>query len=166
VSIRDSFVERFGEDLAVKIEEASIGHINDDKTNHGDDNWGSDPFRYHLMMAIAHECMGRWGKWHGIDVDVVDVMLWTRENADLLSFDGDQPDYIAMIAGCYYAWIDWEKTDIKPPDGWEDFEVHHQRWQMMTAEEQRAELKSLAERAMQMLNDHGFYEGPSTEGTV
>lgn len=162
MSIRESFVEQFGEDVATKIEEASIGHINDDPVNHANDNWGSDPFRYHFMNCITHECLSRFAAHHGIEADLVDLMIWSRQNAGLLLFDGDQPDYIGLIAGAYHPWIDWEASGVEPPESWNGFEVRRQRLEMMTPEERAADMMRLANEAMRMLNDHGYFsEGPT-----
>lgn len=105
VSVRVSFTQHFGEDDAVRIEEASIQHINDASDVHGNDNWGSDPFRYHLLNCIGHECLGRFRKYHGINAEAELIRTWVLEEGGLAYYDGDIPDYIALMAGAYSDWI-------------------------------------------------------------
>jgi hypothetical protein len=105
MSVRVSFVQHFGEDDAVRIEEASIQHINDTSAVHGDDNWGSDPFRYHLLNCIGHNCLDRFRKYHGIDADAQLIRDWVLAEAGLAYYDGDIPDYIALMGGAYQDWI-------------------------------------------------------------
>lgn len=150
MSIRLSFVQHFGEEDATRIEEASIGHLEDP---HKTDTWGSDPFRYHLMNAIGHECVGRFRQHHGIVATEQAMREWCKLHGDLLSHDGDQPDYIGLLAGAYYPWIDWSKTDVEPPEEWKDFEFHHVVWTSMTDEEKVAEMKRLSEDAMKLLKE-------------
>jgi hypothetical protein len=170
MTIRDSFVEHFGEECATRLEEASIGHLNDlataqreasqilDLPNipyvHEYDSWGDDPFMYHFMNAIARECMGRFAQWHGIEGELSEFQAWSREHADLHTFAGDPPDYIALMVGAYYSWINWERAGITPPEGWEGHDDRQAVWGMLSPDEVVAELKATTEDAMRLLNEH------------
>jgi hypothetical protein len=98
-SVRESFVARFGEGNAAAIEAAARGH-----KNGVHDNLGSDPFKWALLIAIGHECMGRYASDHGITVAESDIQAWAVEHGDLGAHDGDC-DYIALICGTYDAWL-------------------------------------------------------------
>jgi hypothetical protein len=163
MTIRDSFVEHFGEEDAGRIEEASIGHQNDDKVNHGNDRWGKDPFKYHLLMCISHECFSEFHEWHGIKADAAAMKAWALEHADLHEYEGDIPDYIGMIAGAYTSWINWEKAGDTPPDDPDAFERNLAEWRAMPPEERLATMQKLASEAMQLLAHHFTEKGPSNE---
>ena len=117
ISIRDSFVARFSEDTAFKIEQASLFHAVEDNPvdnilgngGHGSDNWGSDPFRYHLLNCIGHECfeVDVYRTYHGFTQteSLVDIHAWVVANADLSSFDGDHPDHLSRVLGVYDGWV-------------------------------------------------------------
>jgi hypothetical protein len=183
MTIRDSFAETFGEDMAVKVEEAALLHLNEFTVAmkragiliegmpelpdaHADDNWGSDPFRYLFMVCIGRDCF-RIGGDHDFTMSEGDVRLWSREHADLLSFDGDPPDYIALMVGAYYGYIDWEKAaeaGIAPPEHWAEHDAETQRRVNMTAEERTQDLGSMLDEGIKILNDHlARKKGPSEE---
>lgn len=102
MSVRASFVARFGEADAAAIETASAGHCD---SIHKKDNHGSDPFKYAFLNCIAHECVGRYRKDHGINATQGDMRDWALAEGDLGSHDGDIPDYLAMLAGAYGPWL-------------------------------------------------------------
>jgi hypothetical protein len=158
-TVRLSFVQHFGEEAAVKIEEASLGHQNDDPMNHANDNWGDDPFQYHLMNAISHECLGRWAKWHGIDLDEAEVKRWCLEYGNLHDYNGDVPDYIAFFAGAYGPWINWERAGTEIPEAWAGFEDDQKEFHALNEEERLAALQEMTQKAMKMLDIHNE-EGP------
>lgn len=104
MSVRASFVERFSESDAAAIMAAAIEH-----ENGVHDNRGSDPFKWALLIAIGHECIGRYAEHHGITVAEEDVRHWAVESADLRSHDGDC-DYLALLAGAYDSWLAEEES--------------------------------------------------------
>lgn len=180
MTIRDSFVEAFGEDNAVRVEEAALLHLNDFKVSmgkvqnllsgppvpdvHDNDNWGSDPFRYLFMLCIGRDCF-RIGGDHPFTMSDGDVRMWSRAHADLLEFDGDPPDYLALMVGQYYGYIDWEKAaekGIYPPPGWAE---HDQRDRDNIGKSPTQRLKEAADlltEATKFLNNH-TEKGPSNE---
>lgn len=118
MSIRESFVSMFGEDQAVRIEEAALQHMNGMGQVHSQDSWGSDPFRYMILGAIGWECVTRFAEFHGITIDPVAFQLWVLDHADLHEHDGDMPDYLSLMAGAYLGWINWAKAGIELPRAW------------------------------------------------
>lgn len=162
MSVRESFVARFDEEQAQRIEEASIGHVNDDPVNHANDKWGPDPFKYHLLNCISHECLGRWSTYHGITVPEAEVKEWALAEADLYHYEGDIPDYIGALAGAYTSWINWEQAGDTPPEGAAEMDAERERWRRMNSQEKAAEMKQLAQQAMELLNRH-LSEGPLGE---
>lgn len=160
MSIRESFAQHFGEANAVRVEEASIGHQNDDKMNHGRDSWGKDPFKYHLLNCVSHQCFSKFAGHHGFDVPVDEVREWALEYADLHEYDGDIPDFIGMLAGAYAPWINWERAGIEMPEMWQNFDADVARWEAMSTEEHLAELHRLIEQGIELLNYHKEEKGP------
>ncbi len=106
MTTRGSFVKRFGEEDARRIEEAAEGHLSDmlGGAHFGDDR-GGDEFKYLFLAAIGYECIGRFREDHGIQASEVDMRDWALTEGDLGSFDGDHPDYLAMVVGAYVDWI-------------------------------------------------------------
>lgn len=108
MSIRESFVSHFGEDEAVRVEEASLMHIKGTFSgglgqvletigldpDRSEMKWGSDPFKWHLRNAITHECLARpeFRAHHGIHTPTSELKLWSQQYGDLDNFDGDDPD--------------------------------------------------------------------------
>lgn len=119
-STRELFVERFGEDAAFRVEQASLMHaVGSDEniidqltgnTGHTGDDHGSDPFRYHLLNCIGHECfeVEAYRRYHGFDdvtESLVDIHAWVVESAHLELFDGDHPDRLSQAMGVYQGWM-------------------------------------------------------------
>lgn len=102
--IRKKFVKRFGEKLAVKLEEATEFHGN----GINDKNKGSDPFKWVLLICIGYQCFEvmAYRKYHKINgmASFRTLKKWIRTNADLGSHDGDC-DYLALFAGAYKPFI-------------------------------------------------------------
>ena len=160
MSVRESFVQHFGEEQATRIEEASLGHQNDDPINHANDKWGPDPFKYHLLNCISHQCLDVWAEYHGITVPVAEVKAWVLEYADLYHYEGDIPDYIGALAGAYNPWINWAQAGEPYPEGAAELDAQRERWSRMTTKERA--VRTLAEQAMNLLNQH-LSEGPLGE---
>lgn len=97
MSIRDSFVEAFGEDQAAAVEAAAEFH-----KNGVHDRPGSDYFRWAIVIAIGYECMSAddYREHHGISAPWPDLHDWIRDHANLREHDGDS-DYLALFAGAY-----------------------------------------------------------------
>lgn len=112
--IRRSFVARFGEAEAKTIEDAAQSHYATDEamalhvdlaTLHGSDDFGSSPFRYWFLLAIARECVTRFRGEHGITTAEDDLRKWALAEGKLADHDGDLPDYIALVFGSYRRWV-------------------------------------------------------------
>ena len=160
MTIRDSYVEHFGEEQATKVEESALTHMRDVSAGHREDSWGSDPFRYHLLACISFDCftVEKNREYHGITVPLDDVRAWALEHADLHLHDGDIPDFIAFTIGVYYSWIDWDKAGTSPPEHWRDAEAEIQVWRDRSPEEALNEMVKLAEEMIDTMNDHGDFE--------
>lgn len=118
-SIRVAFAARFSEETAFKVETASLLHsqaeanIVDElfkNAGHRSDDWGSDPFRYHLLNCIGHECfeVGVYRSYHGFDdiqESFSDIHAWVVGYARLDLFDGDHPDRLSLALGVYDGWM-------------------------------------------------------------
>lgn len=157
MTVRNQFVERFGEENATRIEEASLTHTQDPsyQSVHKDDDWGSDPFQYHLMTCVSRRCFEhQGGETHGFTFTREEVRQWAVEEGRLHEYDGDVPDYIGLLAGAYANWINWEQSATPMPAYWGSFEAEDARWRGMSREERTREVKNLAEEAMRMLNPH------------
>lgn len=128
--IRASFVEHFGEDEAVAVENAAAAHaiqggrrIFDkmaepfvgptDLVNVPD---GADHFQHALLIAIGHECVSKYRQAHGITTKESKMKQWAREHAHLDRYDGPMPDPLADEVGAYSEWL---------PDGNSDEEDNH-----------------------------------------
>lgn len=112
--LREKFVRVFGEDNASKLEAACEMHItqkatdpivllvqmlmSDTAEDHRNDNRGSDPFRYVVLAVLGYECVSRdeYRIHHGLTLDPMEFLNWVITQADLDSFDGDQPDHLRM----------------------------------------------------------------------
>jgi hypothetical protein len=170
MSIRESFVARFGEECATRVEEAALGHLTEGPFPHldlhADDKWGPDPFKYLFLVAIGRDCFTRWRKYHGIDAEYEDILAWALESADLHEYQGDMPDYLALLAGAYNCWINWEKQGTSEPENTEEWRRRNLDWAHMSDVEFAAEtvvnfenMRAMLEKGMKLLNPHDE-EGP------
>lgn len=121
---------------------------------HKNDSWGNDPFRYHFMNAIARECMDRFAGYHGITVPTKELRAWSLAHADLHEHTGDFPDYMALMIGVYYSWINWEKAGIEPPEGWAGHDDRQATWGMLSPDEIVEEMKAAMQLGIDLLNQH------------
>lgn len=101
-SVRESFVNFFGEDQAQKIEESAKSHKNGIH-----DEPGSDPFRWAIIICIGYECMQKdsYREHHNITVPWDDLKAWIKEHGDLSNHDGSV-DYLALFAGAYNEYME------------------------------------------------------------
>jgi hypothetical protein len=85
--LRSRFAARFGEALAVSLEEAVDAHVA--KLAFVVER-GSSPFRFTLVWAVGLECLSRaqFREEHGVTAAWSDLCIWIRQHADLASFDG------------------------------------------------------------------------------
>ena len=100
MSVRDKFVELFGEDDCKAIEKAASEH-------HGwgqERNRGSDPFKWALCVCIGWECIGRFSEYHGIKADPAALKEAIKKHGELASHDGGL-DMLSAIAGVYNEYI-------------------------------------------------------------
>lgn len=108
-ALREAFAAHFGEDVAEAIEAASMTHQmsprGDVQGPHIDDNYGSEPFRYHLLMCIGWHCLTMFRESHGIRASEADLRDWIVANAELEKHDGDVPDYLSLQTGAYTEWF-------------------------------------------------------------
>lgn len=97
MTVRQAFVESFGELQAIAVEAAANEH-----KNGVHDRPGSDPFRWALVIAIGYECMevDSYRKHHGITVPWRRLRPWIKKHGDLKNHDGDS-DYISLFSGAY-----------------------------------------------------------------
>lgn len=172
MTIRTSFVEHFGEENAVKVEEAALMHmaegpaVPESLQVHAKDNWGPDPFKYLFLCCIARDCFTRWREWHGIKAEYEDLLAWSLEYADLHNHEGDLPDYMAALAGAYNPWINWAKAGDTEPTGTDLFRERNIEWAHMTEVEYAAEqvvnmegMRALMEEGRRLFDPHRD-EGP------
>lgn len=120
--IRRTFVARFGADEARRIENAAQSHYAQDEvmltiaipdilgeealpTPHGNDHFGSSPFRYWFLLAIGKQCVTKYRKFHGITTPEDELRAWALAEGELSEHDGDIPDFIGLFVGSYADWI-------------------------------------------------------------
>jgi hypothetical protein len=170
VTIRVSFVEHFGEEAATRVEEAALMHLGEGPVPHldihADDRWGDDPFCYLFLVCIGRDCFTRWRAWHRIDAEYEEILAWCLEFGDIHDFKGDLPDYLALMAGAYNPWINWQKTDMEEPEGTAEMRERNIDWAHMSEVEFQAEnianienLRALSEKGLSLLHGHDE-EGP------
>jgi hypothetical protein len=101
MTVRDSFVETFGEEAAQAVEDAAQGH-----ENGVHDNRGSDPFKWAIAICIGYECMSKddYREWHGFTPEWESVKNWIKEHGELGTHDGDV-DYISLVIGAYNEFV-------------------------------------------------------------
>lgn len=101
-SIRESFVERFGEEEALIMVSAAEEHAN----GVNDENKGSDSFRWAICIAIGYQCfeLDSYRKYHGFRAPYSEIQQWIMEDANLKEHDGDY-DYLSLMTGKYNRYI-------------------------------------------------------------
>jgi hypothetical protein len=170
MTIRTSFVEHFGEENAVRVEEAALAHLAEGPFPHldvhADDKWGPDPFGYLFLVCIGRDCFTRWRKWHKMTPEYEEILAWALEHANLHEFEGDLPDYMAMLAGAYNPWINWERAGSEEPEHTDDFRARNIEWAHASDVEFAAmrvvdmeNLRMALEKGMELMNPHTG-EGP------
>ena len=99
--VKASFVARFGEAEARRLEVAAEKHNNDVHNNKG-----TDPFKWVLLICIGYECFtkDRYREYHGILTPSDDIKRWARDHAELDSHDGDC-DYLSIFCGTYAEYV-------------------------------------------------------------
>lgn len=100
-----AFIERFGDDEAVRFWAAANHH----KNGINDNNLGSDPFKWVLAICIGYQCAEEesYRKWHGITAPWEEVRQWIIDHGNLATHDGDV-DYISVFTGVYSDFIPTE----------------------------------------------------------
>lgn len=106
MSVRESFVERFGEAEAAAMEAAADQHRN----GVNDENLGSDPFKWALCIAIGYQCFVEeaYREKHGFRASLEELGWWIRNHGDLASHDGDF-DILGALMGVYEPYIKQEE---------------------------------------------------------
>ncbi len=94
--IRNSFIERFGEEQAKRIEMAAKSHkdglgVVEDMSN--------SPFRWCLSVAVGFACTTRFREVHGITIDPEEFAAWCRYHAELETYMGG--DVLGFILGSF-----------------------------------------------------------------
>lgn len=109
-TLREMFVEKFGEEQTAKVEAAAEMH--DFAYRSEEQNKGSDAFRWVLVWVIGFECVSKpnYAKWHGIEIDPEQFRQWVYEHAELEKHNGAW-DNMAMVSGAYKGFIKPEKLD-------------------------------------------------------
>jgi hypothetical protein len=103
-SIREKFVNDFGEEFASKLECAADCHANGINS----ENKGSDPFKWVLLICIGYQCfeIKEYREYHGLPniPTYATLKKWIRNNADLGTHDGDC-DNLSLVAGVYTPFV-------------------------------------------------------------
>jgi hypothetical protein len=97
-SLRDSFVNKFGESNAIALEQAAESH-----KNGVHDNLGSDYFRWATLIAIGYQCVDNpdFATYHKISVSPQSWNAWLVEHRkEFLAHDGDV-DHLSAFCGVY-----------------------------------------------------------------
>jgi hypothetical protein len=101
MSVRKSFVEHFGEELAHGIERAALFH----ETRRNGKDKGSDRFKWALLIAIGYECTSVYQEHHNLqELDHEQFKEWCKAHGHLHSHDGDA-DIRALIDGRYVPYL-------------------------------------------------------------
>jgi len=102
-TIRTRFVKDFDEQTAVAIEQAAAYHSDAFYPNQ---NKGSDPFRWALLMCIGFECMKieQYRSYHGITPPWQKLNAWIIKYGNFAKHDGGC-DTLAALAGAYQDYI-------------------------------------------------------------
>lgn len=84
--LRSHFAARFGEALAVSLEEAVDAHVA--KLAFIVER-GPSPFRFTLVWAVGLECLSRpqFREEHSVTASWSDLRMWIHEHANLAYFD-------------------------------------------------------------------------------
>ena len=104
--LRASFVARFGEDEATRLEDAAALHEqdgNDPFRSVDTDAEGHDPFADVLVVAIGFECVGRFAGYHGIVTLEEDIREWCIEHRALEDANLGR-DWLSHLSGAYESW--------------------------------------------------------------
>lgn len=102
MSVRASFVEKFGENEALRFEKAAEEHRAGTFGRDTGRRKGSDPFKWAICIVIGFECASKesYRRHHGIEAPWDDVKRWIKDQAQLQTHDGDF-DYLALFSGAY-----------------------------------------------------------------
>ena len=100
---RNSYVQKFGEEEALAIEEAAIRHVNE----YNSANKGSDLFRWAICIVIGYQCaeIEAYREEHRIKAPWGEIRQWIKREGDLANHDGDL-DYLALCAGVYDEYVE------------------------------------------------------------
>jgi hypothetical protein len=107
LSVRESFVARFGEEQAAAIEVAAKEH-----ENGVHDERGSDPFKWAILICVGYQCMEKddFRAYHGITAPFAEIKAWAKAEGGLDTHDGDV-DYLSFMAGAYQSWMPEKVAD-------------------------------------------------------
>ncbi|RMD64634.1 hypothetical protein D6833_04180 [Candidatus Parcubacteria bacterium] len=114
------FADRFGVDQANAIFDAALMHAAPDHPRDVLENFvdlavmaaggqprlsahidfGSDAFRWAIIIVIGYQCVERYADDHGITISWRDFREWVRANAHIEDHDGDW-DELARLSGAY-----------------------------------------------------------------
>ena len=106
MTIREKFVERFGEEQAKAIETAAESHGN------GINNAEiGDHFKWCLLICIGYQCFEviSYREAHNITPPFEDIKEWIKGNAELHTYHGNL-DYLALMVGKYEEYLPKEVT--------------------------------------------------------
>ena len=95
--LRQSFVDRFGEADALRVEDAAVEHAKEANSK----NRGDDEFRWAILICIGSECLTRFRAYHKIKAGQEAIHSWIVDNKQyLLKHKGDV-DYLMLALGGY-----------------------------------------------------------------
>lgn len=104
-SVREGFVQLFGEDLAAAIDRAANEH--GDSWSSGNKGRGSDEFKWALCQCIGFDCIVKpqYMIHHEINPEAGPaIKQWIREHGELDTHDGDV-DILALMTGAYLEYM-------------------------------------------------------------
>lgn len=125
MTLRESFVEKFGEEDAKRAEAAAMDHKsfrNFDEAK----GYGSNKFRWCVLMVISFECAGEYRDHHGFEVVSEDTLkTWMVEHVEEFNAHDGDIDFLALMCGAY-GFLGGNK-DETTPDATQTFRVYRGR---------------------------------------
>ena len=112
MTMRDDFIATFGIENTEAIERAADSHANDVTRR-----WGSDRFRWALVMCLGYQCMSKpeYREHHGITApwDALDAWMQTPERRAWFADHDGECDYLALLAGTYNPYMP-QQAEVVP----------------------------------------------------
>ena len=105
---RENFVKEFGEEEAIKIEEAALEHNNEIHPC-GEE---IDSFIWSIAICIGYQCfeIERYRQYHKINAPYIKIKEWIIKNNLFKNYQGHL-DYVSLLVGAYNDYIPKETPD-------------------------------------------------------